>query len=99
MTYGLARAEVLGGFLNGLLLLAVCGFIVREGIGRLAAGAPEVAGGPVLVVGGIGLAINVASAVFLYRADHGDLNVRGALLHMVSDALGSVAAIAGPRGC
>lgn len=93
MTYGLVRAEVLGAFLNGLALLIVCGLIVRESVARMAAGPPEVPGAPVLVVGVVGLVINLASAAVLHRADHGDLNVRGAMLHMLGDALGSVAAI------
>jgi cobalt-zinc-cadmium efflux system protein len=93
MTYGLARAEVLGAFVNGLGLLVVCALIVREGLARLVEGPPAVPGVPVLVVGVIGLAINLGSAWILHRADDGDLNVRGALFHMLSDALGSVAAI------
>ncbi|MEQ1505242.1 MAG: cation diffusion facilitator family transporter, partial [Myxococcota bacterium] len=93
MTYGLARAEVLGAFVNGLGLLAVCAWIVREGLTRLMLGPPPVPGTPVLVVGVIGLAINLGSAWALHGADPNDLNARGALLHMLSDALGSVAAI------
>jgi len=94
MTFGLARAEVLGAFLNGLGLLAACGWIAWEAIGRLGAGAPEVAGVPVLVVGIIGLAINLGSAWALYRAGSDNLNVRAALAHMLADAVGSVGAIA-----
>jgi cobalt-zinc-cadmium efflux system protein len=93
MTFGLARAEVLGAFVNGLGLLAVCAAIANESVRRLFEGPPPVAGAPVMVVGAIGLAINLASAWVLHRADHDDLNVRGALLHMLSDALGSAAAI------
>ena len=50
-------------------------------------------GWPILVVGAIGLAINVGSAWLLYRSDRDNLNVRGALVHMAADALGSLGAI------
>lgn len=93
MTFGLARAEVLGAFLNGVVLVFASAYIVFEAVGRLIAGAPEVAGAPVLVVGVLGLLVNLGSAWFLHGADHGNLNVRAALLHVLGDALGSVAAI------
>jgi len=92
-TFGMRRAEVVGGFVNALVLLAACGLIAWQAINRLRVGAPEIAGLPVLIVGGIGLAINVGSAWALYRADSGNLNIRGALVHMMADALGSVGAM------
>jgi cobalt-zinc-cadmium efflux system protein len=96
-TYGLARAEVLGAFLNGLLLVGAAAWIVGEAVRRLYSGAPHVEGLPVLLVGVAGLALNLGSAWVLHKADHGadhgNLNVRGALLHMLADALGSGAAI------
>ena len=91
-SYGLQRAEVLGAQVNGLTLLAVSGWIVVEAVRRL--GQPvDVAGGGLLVVAAIGLVINMASAVVLGRAVGGSLNMRGAFLHMLTDAAGSVAAI------
>lgn len=93
MTYGLGRAEVLGAFLNGLLLVGACGWIVFEAVERLVHGAPEVPGMAVLVTGFVGLVINLASAWYLHRSDDQGLNTRGALLHMLGDALGSVAAM------
>jgi cobalt-zinc-cadmium efflux system protein len=92
-TYGLARAEVLGAFVNAVALLGVCVYVVVEAVVRVTSGAPPVPGVPVLVVGAIGLAINLGSAWFLHWSDADDLNVRGALLHMLGDALGSVAAM------
>ena len=93
MTFGLARAEILGAFLNGLGLLVACGFIVYEATYRLAQGSPEIPGVPVLVVGGLGLAINLGSVVALARSDRSNLNVRAALAHMLADALGSLGAM------
>ncbi len=93
MTFGLGRAETLGAFVNGIGLLVACGVIVWEAGERLATGAPDVPGWPVLVVGLIGLAINLGSAWALWRSDRENLNIRAALAHMLADALGSVGAI------
>jgi cobalt-zinc-cadmium efflux system protein len=91
-SYGLIRAEVLAAFANGLFLALVCVLIFKEAIVRLAGSAPAVAGGPVLAVGLLGLAINLGSAWYLARGDRDNLNVRAALAHMLADALGSVGA-------
>ena len=91
-TFGWRRAEPLGAFVNGLSLLAVSVWIVWEALHRLA-DPPAIPGLAVLIVGVIGLAINLGSAWALARADRTNLNVRGALLHMLADALGSVGAI------
>ncbi len=93
-TYGYRRAEVLGGFVNGLALLVACGLITHSAINRLWHGGHDVNGLPVLIAGAIGLLINLGSAWHLHRAsDHSNLNVRGALLHMLADALGSLGAM------
>ncbi len=93
MTYGLRRAEVLGAFLNGLALLIIVAGILVEAAHRLSSPGPQVDGWPVLWVGLAGLGINLGSAVALFRVSDGDLNVQGALWHMIADALGSVGAI------
>ncbi|MFZ3173456.1 MAG: cation diffusion facilitator family transporter [Thiobacillus sp.] len=91
-SYGLMRAEVLAALFNSLLMLVLIGFIVREALERI--GAPrDIAGGTVITVAAIGLAINLAVAWVLSRGEH-TLNSRAALLHVLGDALGSVAAIA-----
>ena len=92
-SYGWLRAETLGAFTNGLALVVASGIIVKEAVVRLMHGAPEIAALPVLVTGTLGLIINVGSAVALMRADRGNLGVRAALLHMIGDAVGSLAAI------
>lgn len=92
-SYGLQRAEVLGAQANGLTLLAVAGWIIFEAVRRIGEPA-DVVGGGLLVVATLGLAVNLGSAVMLARAQGGSLNMRGAFVHMVVDAAGSVAAIA-----
>ena len=91
-TYGYARAEVLAAFVNALALMALVVFIVVEAVRRLLVPQP-VAGGMVLVIALIGMLVNVVSAWILSRAG-GSLNTRSALLHVLSDLLGSVAAVA-----
>lgn len=90
-SYGLARAEVLAALFNSLLMLVLIGFIVHEAIGRI--GTPrDIAGGTVIGVAVIGLVVNLVVAWILHRGEQ-TLNSRAALLHVLGDALGSVAAI------
>jgi len=91
-TYGLQRVEVLGAFANALLLLGVAGWVVFEAIGRLDDPA-DVSGGGLLLVAAIGLVINLMSAGLLAKRAGESLNMRGATLHMLMDAAGSVAAV------
>jgi cobalt-zinc-cadmium efflux system protein len=97
-SYGFRRAEVLGAGLNGLAMLIVVGLIAKEAVIRLFGESPEVLAWPVLVAGAAGLAINLGSAWWLARADRDNLNVRGALVHMLADALGSVGAMVAAVG-
>ncbi|HTL77247.1 MAG TPA: cation diffusion facilitator family transporter [Casimicrobiaceae bacterium] len=90
-SYGYARAEVLAAFVNALALLLLVGFIVVEAIRRIATPAP-VAGATVLGIASVGLAVNVVTASMLSRASSSTA-ARAAFLHVVSDALGSIAAI------
>ncbi len=92
-TYGWHRTEVLAAGANGLILLVICGIIVLSAVGRLSE-PPEIAGLPVLVAGAIGLAVNVVGLLVLRGGAEKSLNVRGAYLEVLGDALGSVAVIA-----
>ena len=91
-TYGYRRAEVLGALLNALALVAIVLWIVMEAIGRLES-PPEVRGVGMLGTAALGLGVNIAAAWILATRGGGGINVRGALLHVIGDALGSVAAI------
>ena len=90
-SYGYARAEVLAAFVNALVLLGLVVFITVEAVRRLLEPAP-VAGATVLAIAIVGLLANLVSAWILSRASS-SMNTRGALLHVLSDVLGSVAAI------
>ncbi len=91
-TFGYYRAEILAAFLNGLTLWLVAGIIFREAYYRFFT-PPEVQGQGVLIVGSIGLIVNLLTAWMLHDAHGANLNVRGVFLHVLSDALGSVGAI------
>lgn len=91
-TYGFHRVRVLAAFANGASLLLLVAWIVQEAIARI--GQPiEVLAGPMLLVAVVGLAVNVTSALILRTGDKNDSNLRGALLHVMGDLLGSAGAI------
>jgi cobalt-zinc-cadmium efflux system protein len=93
-TYGFARYEILAALANGGLLTAVTVLIVVEAVRRLFH--PEVpAGGVMALVAGIGLVVNLSVGAMLLQGTHGNLNVRAALLHVGSDALGGIAVVIG----
>jgi cobalt-zinc-cadmium efflux system protein len=91
-SYGLARAEVIAAFVNALAMLAIVGWLFVESIDRLRDPRP-VNGQSVFVIATIGLLINLGVAWALSRESE-NLNARAALLHVLGDLLGSVAAIA-----
>lgn len=92
-SFGFQRAEVVGAQVNGFILLAASGWIVYEALQRVGE-EPQVVGGGLLAVASAGLAVNLVAAWVIHRVHEGSLNLRGALLHLLADALGSVGAIA-----
>ncbi len=92
-TFGYARAEILAATLNALLLFAVAAFILVESIRRLIT-PPTVTPGLMIVFGVIALAGTSAAALLLGHGQAESLNVRGAFIEVVSDALGAAAVIA-----
>lgn len=92
-TYGYRRFEVLAAFVNALVLLGLTVWIVVEAALRLAEPEP-VAAWTMLGVALAGLGANAVSLVILHRDPEQGVNLRGALLHVLSDFLGSVGAVA-----
>jgi len=92
LTYGYQRFQILAAFVNGLTLLFIVGWILFEAVRRFLA-PPDVLGGTMLVVASAGLIVNVIAFVVLHGGDRDNLNIRGAVLHVAGDLLGSVAAI------
>jgi cobalt-zinc-cadmium efflux system protein len=94
-TYGWKRATILAAFANALLLLMAMGALAWEGVGRLLSPEPAMRaqGVTVMVVAGIGIVINTATALLFMRGGKNDLNIRGAFLHMAADALVSAGVV------
>ena len=84
-TYGYRRASILAALFNAGMLLIAVGGIAVEAINRLQEPAP-VAGWTVVVVAALGIVVNGGTALLFMRGRHGDLNIRGAYLHMLADA-------------
>jgi cobalt-zinc-cadmium efflux system protein len=94
-TYGWKRATILAAFANALLLLVAMGGLAWEAVGRLMS--PEAAvqdqGITIMVVAGVGIVINTATALLFMRGREHDLNIQGAFMHMAADALVSVGVV------
>ena len=85
-TYGLRRTSILAALGNAVILLIVTGGIAWEAVRRLAD--PETTGGAtIMIVAAIGIAVNGVTAWLFMSGRKGDLNIRGAFMHMASDAL------------
>ena len=91
-TYGYHRFPVLVAYTNGVFLVIVVAWIFFEAVDRIMNPAPILAG-PMLAVAVLGLLVNIAAFAVLHGADRQNLNVRGALLHVLGDMLGSAAAV------
>src|SRR3954466_4153327 len=91
-TYGYLRWEILAALVNGAALFGIAGWVVLEAVQRIEHPAP-IRTGLFLAVAAAGLVVNMVSLVLLHGSRHGSLNARGAYLHVMSDALGSVAAL------
>jgi cobalt-zinc-cadmium efflux system protein len=92
-TFGYRRVEIIAALANGVGLLVVAGLIAWEAIARLQAPPTEILSLPMLATAIVGLGINTLNASLLHGHRHDDLNVQGAFLHMVADALSSIGVI------
>lgn len=88
-TFGWKRAEILSAAANGITLLVVSGIVAVEAVTRLIH-PPRVDGGPVVAVAAVGIAVNIAAAWVLARANRSSLNVQGAFRHVLTDLYGFI---------
>ncbi|MBI5660715.1 MAG: cation transporter [Ignavibacterium album] len=93
-TFGLKRAEIIAAVLNASTLIIICFFLIREAIERLN-NPNEIAGNLMLIVAVAGFVPNVIGALLLKKGSEGNLNIRAAYFHLVSDAVSSIAIIIG----
>lgn len=91
-SFGLYRLEILAALANAALLFAVALWILYEAVRRLTA-PPEVLGVPMLIVGGLGLAVNLVAFWLLREGAKESVNVEGAYLEVLADTLGSVGVV------
>ena len=91
-TYGFRSSSILAALLNALLLLVAIVVIAVEAIRRFSEPQP-VAGTIVIIIAGIGIVVNTATALLFMSGRKGDLNIRGAFLHMAADAAVSVGVV------
>ena len=93
-TFGYQRTEVLAAAFNALSLWVIAGWIVWEAIERMFSHHEiHIEGGLMLIVGGIGLAVNIAAAFILHAGSKHSLNVDGAFKHVMADLMGSVGVV------
>lgn len=92
-TYGYQRWEILAALINGAALFGIAGWVVVEAVQRIQHPEP-IRAGLFLIVAAGGLVVNLISLGILHGIRDGNLNTRGAYLHVLGDALGSVGALA-----
>jgi cobalt-zinc-cadmium efflux system protein len=94
-TYGYKRATILAALANAMLLLLAMGGLAWEAIGRLFSGQVllQEQGVTIMLVAGVGIVINTATALLFMRGRKTDLNIRGAFMHMAADALVSAGVV------
>lgn len=91
-TFGNHRTEILAAGFNGLVLLVLSAWIVVTAIGRLG-DAPHVSSGPMVAAGLLGLVVNLIALRLLRSGSKESLNIKGAYLEVLGDALGSIAVV------
>lgn len=91
-TYGWKRASILAAFINALLLLVAMGSLAWEAVHRLQSPEP-IDGVTIMLVAGVGIVVNTITALLFMRGREGDLNIRGAFIHMAADALVSAGVV------
>jgi len=91
-TYGYLRWEILAALVNGATLFGLAAWVVVEAVGRIARPHP-IQAALFAVVAGLGLCVNGVSLYVLHGHRHGSINVRGAYLHIVGDALASIGTV------
>lgn len=92
-TFGYKRLETISAFVNGILLVLIALFIIKEAFERFFY-PTEILVTPMLIISSIGLVINIISGVLLFTGAKDNINIKSAFLHVMSDLLGSLGAIA-----
>ncbi len=91
--FGYRRVEILAALVNGLGLVAIALWVGSQALMRLQTPSDDILGLPMLIMATIGLGVNTLNALMLHDHSHHDLNLKGAFLHMVADAVSSIGVI------
>jgi len=93
-TFGLKRAEIIAAIINASTLIIISFFLIKEAIERFSNPTP-ITGSLMLIVASLGLVANVVGTLLLKKGSEGNLNIRAAYFHLLSDAVSSLAVIIG----
>lgn len=85
--------EIIAALINGIGLVAIALWIAWEGITRLQSPPEEILSLPMLITASVGLGVNSINLILLHDSSHHDINLRGAFLHIVADAISSIGVI------
>lgn len=91
--FGRYRLEIVAALINGISLACIACWIVKEALVRLQSPTTEILGVPMLATALIGVGVNSFNAFYLHKCSHHDLNIKGALLHLIADLASSVGAV------
>ncbi|MGD8307330.1 MAG: cation diffusion facilitator family transporter, partial [Ignavibacteria bacterium] len=92
LTYGYKKVTILASLINAVLLVVVVFGIIKEAIERFA-NPPEITGESIIIVASIGVVINSISAYLFYKDQKNDINIKGAFIHLLVDAIVSVGVV------
>lgn len=91
-TYGYKKVSILASLINAILLVVVVFGIIKEAIERFA-NPPEIIGESIIIVASIGVLINTISAYLFFKDQKSDINIRGAFVHLLVDAIVSLGVV------
>ncbi len=93
-SYGFRKSTILASMVNGLLIISASGFILYDAIQKIQ-NPVEIPGNTMMAVAGIGIVINTGTALLFMKGRKGDLNIKGAFLHMAADAAVTLGVLVG----
>lgn len=93
VTFANLQVEAIAALFNGIALIAIAVWIAWEAIARLQSPPEDILSLPMLITAGLGLGVNSINVLLLHDSSHDDLNMRGAMLHIMADVISSIGVI------
>ncbi len=91
-TYGYKKSSILASLINAVILVFIAGNILIEAVKRIG-NAPTIMGTPIIITAIIGVVINTVSALLFFKGQKDDINIKGAFLHLITDAIVSLGVV------